>query len=384
MSILFSSTETIDCCNGQFYNNAVRIALPRYHRLGKHIVCLAFRRDVEQPKQEPIDDPDVEFVFLKKVNTLKSLFIDRRKNAQIIEQEVRKADACVAHVPSFIGDTVARTAKRLGKPCLTVVVGCAWDAYWNYNCIGKLIAPFRYASLRSVQREASYSIYVTQKFLQKRYPSRGLSIGCSDVDIKINDEQVLQQRMRHIAGRNGILRMATIAAVDVRYKGQEYVIRALSLLKQQGILLEYHLVGGGDKSFLQRLAKHCDVSEQVIFHGLMPHDQILPFLDEMDIYIQPSKQEGLPRALIEAMSRGCFSLGAKTAGIPELLSSKYIFRRGNVGDIVKALSHITRQELQEQALQNFKEAQKYDSSLLNKQRNEFLELFKCRENISLT
>ena len=379
MTILFSSTATVDCCGGAYYNNALRATLPRYHRLGERIVCLAFRQDVDQPNQELIDDSNVEFVFLNKVNTVKSLLIDRRENDRIIEQEVRKADACVVHVPSFVGDSVARVAKCLGKPYFTVVVGCAWDGYWNYNWVGKLMAPFRYASLRKVQRDAPYSIYVTQKFLQYRYPTKGKAIGCSNVNISTGEESVLERRMNHIANRSGILRIATVAAVNVRYKGQEYVIRALGRLKKQGILMEYHLVGGGDNVFLKEMARACDVENQVIFHGLMPHDRILPFLDGMDLYVQPSKQEGLPRALIEAMSRGCLSLGSRTAGIPELLPACYVFRRGNVGDIVNILSRITQTDLHEQAQRNFEEAKLYDSAVLNKRRNDFMDEFKAQE-----
>ena len=379
MNILFSSTETVDCCGGVYYNNALRTALPRYHRLGERVVCLAFRRDVDQPNQELIDDSNVEFVFLNKVNTLKSLLIDRQKNDRIIEQEVRKADACVVHVPSFVGDSVARVAKGLGKPYFTVVVGCAWDGYWNYNWVGKLIAPFRYASLRKVQRDALYSIYVTQEFLQLRYPTKGKAIGCSDVNISTGEESVLERRMNHIANRSGILKIATVAAVNVRYKGQEYVIRALGRLKKLGILMEYHLVGGGDDTFLKKTANIYGVETQDIFHGLMPHERILPFLDGMDLYVQPSKQEGLPRALIEAMSRGCLSLGSRTAGIPELLPSRYVFRRGNVGDIVKMLSRVTQTDLYEQAQRNFEEAKLYDFTVLNKRRNNFMDEFKAQE-----
>ena len=379
MTILFSSTATVDCCGGAYYNNALRATLPRYHRLGKRIVCLAFRRDVDRPNQEPIEDSNVEFVFLKKVNTIKALLIERRENERIIEQIVSKVDACVVHVPSFIGDSVACVAKRLGKPYFTVVVGCAWDGYWNYNWIGKLMAPFRYASLRKVQRDTSYSIYVTQEFLQRRYPTKGKSIGCSNVNISTGDASVLKRRMEHIANRSDVLKIATVAAVNVRYKGQEYVIRALGRLKKQGILMEYHLVGGGDNTFLKETANAYGVETQVIFHGLMPHDQILSFLDEMDLYVQPSKQEGLPRALIEAMSRGCLSLGSRTAGIPELLPSRYVFRRGNVGEIVKMLSRVTQTDLYEQAQRNFEEAKLYDSAVLNKRRNDFMDEFKAQE-----
>ena len=42
------------------------------------------------------------------------------------------------------------------------------------------------------------------------------------------------------------------------------------------------------------------------------------------VYIQPSRIEGLPRALIEAMSRGCACVGSSVGGIPELLNNQYI------------------------------------------------------------
>lgn len=376
MNILFSSTETVDRCRGGFYNNAIKAALPRYHYLGRQITCLAFGQDVHLIKQEQIDDPDANFVFLKKVNSMKSLLVDRWENERIIEREVRVCDLCVAHVPSFLGDTVARIAKRYHKPCLNVVIGCPWDAYWNYSWVGKLIAPFRYLSLRKTQQEATHSIYVTNEFLQRRYPTKGYSIGCSDVSISMNDETVLYRRIENISNGKGQLRMATLAAVNVRYKGQEYTIKALSVLRKKGINIEYHLVGSGDNGFLCSLADKYGVSDLVIFHGLIPHDQVLPFLDEMDLYIQPSKQEGLPRALIEAMSRGCLSLGSRTAGIPELLDKKYVFRRGNVDDIVHILSKINKDTLKEQALRNFEVAKQYDRNVLNKRRCEFMDLFK--------
>lgn len=376
MNILFSSTETIDRCRGGFYNNAIKATLPRYHHLGRQITCLAFGKDVDLVKQERIEDLDVDFVFMKKINSIKSLLVDRLENERIIEREVRVCDLCVAHVPSFLGDTVARIAKKYHKPCLNVVVGCAWDAYWNYNLVGKLMAPFRYLSLRQVQADATYSIYVTNEFLQQRYPTKGHSIGCSNVNITTGNETALRMRLEKISDRRGVLKMGTIAAVNVRYKGQEYAIKALRILIDRGIDIEYHLVGGGDNFFLHSLADKYGVGDRVFFHGLIPHDQVLSFLDGMDLYIQPSKQEGLPRALIEAMSRGCMSLGSQTAGIPELLEEEFIFRKGNVDDIVRILSQINEDTLKEQALRNFEVAKQYDRDVLDKRRCEFMDLFK--------
>ena len=376
MNILFSSTATIDCCNGDYFNNSVKAALPRYHRLGKNITCLAFFRNVDSPNQEKIDDPNVKFVFLHKVNSIYSLLFKRSENLSVIEEEVKRADACVIHVPSFIGDEVAKLANKYNKPYMTVVVGCPWDAYWNYNFKGKLIAPFRYLSLKNVQKYAPYSIYVTSHFLQNRYPSNGFQIGCSDVNIENFDNSVVQRRMNFINRKNKIVKIVTIAAVDVRYKGQEYVIKALGMLKKQGYLFEYHMIGAGNIDFLHSMAIKCDVNSQVFFHGALPHSKIFSLLDEMDIYIQPSKQEGLPRAVIEAMSRGCLCLGTNVAGIPELLDEKYIFKKGCVNDIISIIKRITLEDYLQQAIRNFDESRKYNTVLLDSKRNDFIDKFK--------
>lgn len=102
----------------------------------------------------------------------------------------------------------------------------------------------------------------------------------------------------------------------------------------------------------------------------------MAFLDTVDIYIQPSKQEGLPRSVVEAMSRGCLCVGSRIAGIPELLSTKYLFNAGNVMQIAKILADIDKDQLKEQAKRNIKISGLYVSSILNERRRTFLEEFR--------
>ncbi|KEJ87284.1 hypothetical protein HMPREF1002_01443 [Porphyromonas sp. 31_2] len=114
----------------------------------------------------------------------------------------------------------------------------------------------------------------------------------------------------------------------------------------------------------------------VFLKGALPHSEIMAFLDTVDIYIQPSKQEGLPRSVVEAMSRGCLCVGSRIAGIPELLSTKYLFNAGNVMQIAKILADIDKDQLKEQAKRNIKISGLYVSSILNERRRTFLEEFR--------
>lgn len=63
--------------------------------------------------------------------------------------------------------------------------------------------------------------------------------------------------------------------------------------------------GAKENSFLKELAYKCGVSKRVIFCGGLASNQMPEYYDSLDIYLQPSKQEGLTRAVIEAMSQGC-------------------------------------------------------------------------------
>lgn len=259
------------------------------------------------------------------------------------------------------------------------VVGCSWDALWNYNSKGKLLAPLNYLKQKRAISESEYAIYVTSNFLQKRYPTRGDSINCSNVLLSNFDDSILINRTEKVKCRNleSTLVIGTTAAVDVKYKGQRSVIKALGKLKERGITnFEYQLVGSGEQKSLRLIAEKYAVTEQVKFLGAMPHKDVLNWLDSIDIYAQPSKTEGLPRGLIEAMSRGLFAMGSNVGGIPELLDEEYIFNKSNnEEEICNILIEINKDKLLEQARRNFNVAKEYDQSLIESRRQLFLRKF---------
>lgn len=303
------------------------------------------------------------------------------KAKEIIKNAVLKSDYIVVRLPSITGFIAIDFAKKYNKPYLTEVVACPWDAYWNHSIKGKLVAPLMYYKTKKRVWNSEYVIYVTNNFLQKRYPSKGNSISCSNVSLKEFDNKVLDRRMEKINNLKpgSKIIIGTTAAVNVRYKGQQYVIQALGKLKKKGITnYEYQLVGAGDQSYLKSIAQKYDVVDQVKFLGPKRHDEVFKWLDTIDIYVQPSKQEGLPRALIEALSRGVPSIGAKTAGIPELLSSDCIFSnsKNNINEICDLLTNFTQEKMRYQAKRNFVKAKKYEFTLLENKRRKFFEKFK--------
>ncbi|MEN2662796.1 glycosyltransferase [Lacticaseibacillus paracasei] len=297
--------------------------------------------------------------------------------AKLIEQAVRKADYVVVRM-SIFGAIGVHYARRWHVPYLVEMVACPWDSLWYHGTKGKIVAPWMALLTKRVCKVAPYVLYVTSEFLQRRYPTNGLSVGCSDVDLPKVEEATLQRRLSKIQSKSQAepLRLVTVANVEVRYKGQETVIKAVSKLRQRGINVEYNLVGGGSSQRLEQLTKKLEIQDYVHFLGPQAHDDIFGILNRMDIYVQPSFQEGLPRAVVEAMSQGCPVIGSTAGGIPELLESDCVFQKGSVNQLVKAIVGFNQKKMETQAKRNYLKATEFEATQLEKCRTDFYTTFR--------
>lgn len=308
----------------------------------------------------------------------------KKYNDKLIENEIKKADFVVVRAfSSMPARKFYRLLHKYHKKVLVESIGCSWDAMWNHGIKGKILAPYFFINARKRIWKADYVCYVTENFLQKRYPTKGKQISISDVDISDLNISVLERRKERIQNHAGVYKIGTIAAVNVDYKGQKYVIKALSKMKTHGSQdFEYYCVGGGSNKKLKQLSERLGISERVYFIGSLPHDKVIQFLDGIDLYIQPSLQEGLPRALVEAMSRGLPGFGSNVGGIPELLDRKCLFKKKRVKQIINLLERLSQGFLLEQSERNFEVAKKYEPKENNHRRLEFYKEYvsKCEKS----
>jgi len=295
-----------------------------------------------------------------------------RRDSRKIATVLAECDAVICR--GWRGTGICR---KLGKPYLVEVVNCAWDSYWNHGFLGKLVAPIMYMIRRISTKKAPYVVYVTNEFLQKRYPSGGKTTCISNVSLQEYDDSVVDRRLEKIAAlsKNDTIKIGTAAAVDVPFKGQRFIIKALARLKKRGITnFEYQIVGAGNNGKLKALAEKLGVADQVVFLGSIVHDQIFDWFDSLDIYVQPSLQEGLPRAMIEAMSRGLPCYGARTGGIPELIDKRCVCTNNRfiASKFSRFLAEFNKEFASEMAVRNYEESKKYAADVLKKRRNDFL------------
>lgn len=296
------------------------------------------------------------------------------RKGKAVREAVGKADLIIARFASFSSAFVCSVANKMGKPVFAEVMSCGWDGLWNHGFMGKLAAPIMLFAVKKSLRNADYALYVTEEFLQNRYPCKNKTVGVSDVVINEISDSIRQKRNERIAqfdSKN--ITLMTSGAVNVWYKGHHFVIRAIPLLNEMGIRVKYYCVGQGDPSYLKDVAKKCGVEDQVVFTGAVSHDEVFKLLDQCDIYVQPSLQEGLPRALVEAMSRGCPAIGARTGGIPELLPTDCIVKRKSVKGIVEAIEKMLDNGLKTYSEQSFTRASDFQGDKLDAKRDAYFE-----------
>lgn len=373
MSVFVATDVTVFRCGERLYAQEKHATIfNRYHMVFGQLVLCARVKAVNAPAKGFVDITAMtERVIV--IDSLLGMLLGR-KNGQLVEA-IRTCDLAVARCPSLAAYRAADCARRLHKPYLAESMGCAWDAYWNHGLSGKLMAPYMFLKMKQVVRRADYALYVTEQFLQQRYPCENDSIAASNVKIPALDASVLNMRLSRMQESPlHEVTLMTTAAVDVRYKGQQYVLQAIPALNKLGIRVKYRIVGEGSQDYLRGVAERHGITDQVEFVGRIPLAEVFELLDQSDLYIQPSLQEGLPRSVIEAMSRGCACIGAKTAGIPELLEKDFVVRRKSVADIVavvKRYCDMPISERQRVARRNFEEAGKYTADVLNQRRNDY-------------
>lgn len=321
--------------------------------------------------------PGVDFVLLPNVSNVKSLVFGNSTVQRACRDLVASSDGVIARMPSRLAQIFVSEAIKQDKPYAVEVVGCAWGGLWDYgNWKGKFYAPISALNARRVIKRADFALYVTESYLQRRYPSDGTVEFCSNVDIPQVPEYILEKRLAKHAKAAGKVIFGLIGNYSSSYKGIDVAIRALANLK--GIDWQFEVVGGGDSSIYVSLADKLGVVDKVKFLGVKPAGTpIYEWLDGVDVYLQPSYQEGLPRALVEAMSRGCPSLATSIAGIPELLSESEMISPGDWHSLSKMIkSLVSNSDLMSlSSRKNFNVAKNYYRHVLDARRTAFWSSF---------
>lgn len=304
----------------------------------------------------------------------------------------REDGAFILRVPGTIGTLLWLHLAHIKKRFALEVVQDPWDVMsprvWGNQGIQPLRLLSTYLLRRQCRGARAGVAYVTKRALQHRYPASpeapvasiatgirapdGLAEGDPVQSLAPEEGDIDRASDDHRPRRYRLVFVGTMAAL---YKGQEVLLRAVSLGIGHGLQLELVMIGGGvHRGRLEALSRDLGLAGKVSFAGhLSSHDMLFDYLRKADLFVLPSFAEGLPRAMLEAMACGLPCIGTAVGGVPELLPAEDLVPPGKpeelAGKIEEVLSDPGR--MRRMAMRNRQVAQEYLEETLQYRRDAF-------------
>ena len=318
-----------------------------------------------------------------------------RRVHHVLRTAVGKTDAVILRIGSWVGSLLDRQVNKRGRPYAVEVVGDPDDVFAPGGIEHPLRPALRWWFTREQKRlcdGACAAAYVTEYTLQRKYPCRAYAVGVSDVEIdgspRVSGATPLTVHFSSIDLREGdfadarhssypdrTARLITVGSLAQPYKGTDVLLRAVAKCLASGLDVSVAIIGEGRlRPAFERQAEALELAGRAVFLGsLPPGEAVRAHLDRSDVFVLPSRTEGLPRALIEAMARGLPCIGSAVGGIPELLNPDDLVPPNDADALAAKIRDVTtnKSRMAAMAQRNLAKANNFHVDLLRPRRRTF-------------
>jgi L-malate glycosyltransferase len=307
-----------------------------------------------------------------------------------VERAVMECDAFILRVPGLIARLACQETRRIKKDYAVEVLGDPWDAFSPGTMPGIFRPGYRWFATRNMKkicRGAAAALYWNASVLPRRYPPGNESYSGVSPSLVISDAYASGELVAERSRRTDELRSSTgsagaktlhigfVGSFAQLYKGPDTLLRAVSLCSRAGLDFKVFFVGEGRyRPTMELLANQLSVCDKVEFLGQLRFGKgIFDFLDSIDLFLMPSRAEGLPRALVEAMARGCPCIGSNIGGIPELLVAEDLVPPNDPEVLARKIMEVTAdpQRMKAMSARNLAKAKQFDPEALRDVRRAF-------------
>jgi glycosyltransferase involved in cell wall biosynthesis len=304
----------------------------------------------------------------------------RRASAvrRAIRGAVQPNDAVILRVHSTIPTLLGQHLRRVGHPHAVDVIADPYDIF-SPGAVKHPLRPFfRWWFTRRLRRLCATAVtasYVTEQALQRRYPAPAANFVTHFSDVDLPDGAFVAAP-RDLIGAPRPISLVTVGSLGHYFKGGDVLVAAVARLVSAGHDVRLVVVGDGKhRPDLEAQARALSVDARVAFRGqLTAGEAVRAELDRADLFVLPSRQEGLPRAMIEAMARALPCIGSTVGGIPELLPAEDLVPANDVDALVRKIAEVISDpdRLYRMSARNLDKAKEYDDSAVRDRRRAFL------------
>lgn len=314
---------------------------------------------------------------------LKSYFAVARSVSSLPDD----CDAAILQLPSTVAMHASRYVIKSGIPYATEVVYDAEDGWRSETSPVKRFLWKRIDNkMRKICAGADGVACVTEHYLQKHYFSFKDNAFKSHYSSLALDKSFYSGKRQYPYGRTLTIAHTANKIFYEGRKGHKESIEAIALLKRQGVVVNIKFAGAFVDDSPQRLkdyANQLGVGQQIQFVGFINRQQLDDFLTDADLFVLPTKAEGLPRVLIEAMAKGLPCVTTKVSGNSELVSEDFLVSYSDIEGLAEKIKIIVtdKSNYENQSEINYNKSLSYEASILQQRRDAFYsQLKKTQKN----
>lgn len=300
----------------------------------------------------------------------------KKKLISVIRENIETLEAkYLCRIPGNISNLVIKNLIHKNIPYGVEVVGDPWDVFAPGTIKHPLRSYFRWKGFFDLKynvKNAATVLFVTKETLQKRYPINKNAFQINSSDVRIKDNLIVEKSKEHSIKEE--YKLISIGSLEQMYKAPDIVLKSIKKLNENNINCKLIWLGDGVfRKQMESLCKELNISHKVEFKGNVSAEDVRKYLDESDIFVLASRTEGLPRAIIEAMSLGLPCVGTSVGGIPELLDKEALVPKNNEIALFDKIKKLINDPTfyNEQAKINLTNAHLYKESVLIEKRNQF-------------
>lgn len=258
---------------------------------------------------------------------------------------------------SLAGACAILTAKALGKRTV-VKVATAGDiakqviemtgrAAASPTLLHRMVNAFINAALKRADRMVCISREIHDELLRHGFATERIAVIPNAVDVNVFSPVNVSERkaLRNRLGLPADRLLAVFSGRLIHRKGVDVLLsawRELGARQRTAVLV---ILGSGatsldDTEHTLRLESQ-DLGNSVRFLGERP--EVLPYLQSADLFVFPSRREGLPNALLEAMATGLPCVASAIGGNTDLVThgeTGLLFESGNVKELARQLNRL--------------------------------------------
>ena len=297
----------------------------------------------EQERYEVFSDQ----VFLSQLSqSYRSQFKLFRRSQKWIRANAHRFDVFHGLTAFQVPVCVAQEAERFGLPAVVKVAAHNIDLADKPGWRSIVALPRRRREIiKRLSGVIAISEAIAKELLSYGIPESKIARIPNGVDCQLFhpvDDISAQQRLRERFGWSDRPTIIFSGGLSDR-KGAHLLVEALALLKQGGSPCQVVFVGRFDEASYEMkfrsLIEQRGVADDVVLFGLTKETAEL--YRAADIFCLPSKSEGMPNAMLEAMASGLPTVGTRISGITDLIEedTRGLLVRRDSAELADALKY---------------------------------------------